>query len=82
MVSVELFLSGSSSVGAGDTRLFFKPQTLKLKPRQTKSYRIRIKVPGTLTAGKYDFVAEVDTGAQRDLNPANNIAFKGPVQIP
>jgi len=82
MVSVELFLSGSSSVAAGDTRVFFKPQTLKLKPRQAKSYRIRVKVPGNVTAGKYDFVAEVDSNSQADLNPLNNIAFKGPVQIP
>jgi uncharacterized delta-60 repeat protein len=82
MVSVELFLSGSSSVAAGDTRVFFKPQTLKLKPRQAKSYRIRIKVPGGLTAGEYDFVAEVDSNSQADLNPLNNIAFKGPVVIP
>lgn len=82
MVTVELFLSRSSSVAAGDARVFFKPQVLKLKPRQAKSFKIRIKVPGGLSVGKYDFVAEVDTNSLTDLNPLNNIAFKGPVQIP
>jgi uncharacterized delta-60 repeat protein len=82
VVTVEVFLSDSSTVEAGDTQVFSKAETLKLNPRQAKSYAIRLKVPVTLSAGNYDFVAEVATDSLRDLNPSNNIAFKGPFAIP
>jgi uncharacterized delta-60 repeat protein len=82
VVTVELFLSGSSSVAPGDTQVFNKPEALKLKPSQAKSFRFAIKLPKTLTAGNYDLVAVVNTNSLTDLNPLNNVAFKGPVAIP
>ena len=47
----------------------------------SKSYKLKIKVPRSLSAGSYYFVAEVDSGLVRDLNPANNIFAKGPFEI-
>jgi uncharacterized delta-60 repeat protein len=80
-VTIELFLSTSSSLGAGDTQVFDKPEALKLKSLQAKSFKLKVKIPSALAAGNYDFVAEVDTGSQRDLNSSNNIAFKGPFAV-
>jgi uncharacterized delta-60 repeat protein len=80
-VEVELYLSTTSSVGAGDTQVYSKPQALKLKPLQSKSYKLKTKIPKGLAVGNYYFVAEVDTSSIRDLNPSNNIAFKGPFDI-
>jgi uncharacterized delta-60 repeat protein len=79
VVTVELFLSTSG--GAGDITLFSKPQLIKLKPRQAKSFKIKIKLPSSTTAGNYRFVAEADTGKVRDLNLSNNIASKGPFTV-
>jgi uncharacterized delta-60 repeat protein len=81
VVTIELFISPSSSVGTGDTQAYSKPQALKLKAKQSKSYKLKIKVPHTLSAGSYYLLAEVDTKALRDLNPLNNIFAKGPLQI-
>jgi len=82
VVTVQLFISGASSNNAGETQLYSKPQSLKLKASQSKSFKLKVKLPVSLRPGEYDFVADVKIPASlRDLNASNNIAFKGPAAI-
>jgi hypothetical protein len=79
-VTVQLFLSGSSSAAPGDPKLFSSP-SLKLKPLQARSFKVRVRIPTAAAAGNYDLVAEVNTNSLADLNPLNNIAFQGPFAV-
>jgi uncharacterized delta-60 repeat protein len=80
-VTVELFVAESSTTGAGDVQLYSKPQAIKLKALKAKSFKLKVKLPSSLTAGTYFLVGVIDNRSLQDLNPVNNIAFKGPFQI-
>lgn len=81
VVTVQIFLAGESSNDAGQTQVFSKAEAVKLKASQAKGYKLKLKLPAGLIAGNYDFVADVDPNSLRDLNTANNIAFKGPFAV-
>jgi uncharacterized delta-60 repeat protein len=80
-VTVQIFVSGASTNDTGDTSLFSHPEAIKLKASKAKSFKLKVKLPPSLAAGQYFLVASVTTGAIQDLNPVNNIAFKGPFAV-
>jgi uncharacterized membrane protein len=61
--------------------VYSKPQALKLKPLQSRNFKLKIKIPTSVTAGSYYLVAQVNISSMRDLNLLNNIAIKGPFEI-
>ena len=79
--TVQLFISDSSDTSSLGTQVYSKPQALKLKPLQSKNFKLKIKIPTSITAGSYYFVAQVHISSMRDLNLLNNIAIKGPFEI-
>jgi uncharacterized delta-60 repeat protein len=81
IVTVQLFAAQSSTTGAGDVQLYSKPAAIKLKSLKSKAFKLKVKLPPSLTAGTYFLVAAIDNRSLQDLDPVNNIAFKGPFEI-
>jgi uncharacterized delta-60 repeat protein len=79
--TVQLFISDSSDTSSLGTQVYSKPQALKLKPLQSRNFKLKIKIPTSVTAGSYYLVAQVNISSMRDLNLLNNIAIKGPFEI-
>jgi hypothetical protein len=72
--TIQLFASSAPTVATGETPFQSFPEKLKLAQGKAKSEHLKFLFPSSLTDGNYYLVANVDTGAVRDLNLANNVS--------
>lgn len=73
-VMVSLFASPSPKPQTGDALIKFQPQAIKLKAKKGKTIKFSFAFPNSLADGNYFLVAQINTGAIKDLSVINNIA--------
>lgn len=82
-VSVALFVAPGGQLGAATPIGAPVIRNLRLKPNRAKNVRLRFTYPGTLPAGSYQLVAQIDAGnAVAETNEQNNFVLAAtPTQI-